>query len=409
MASSSCSSARLTRASRSQATGRVGYNGARPLRHCHVSASASSSSIVVAGAAGQTGVRVVERLVERGFHVKAIVRDADKAKETLDAVMANAKSGSVEIVKADLTKQKDAEAIRAALEGAQAAVWAADTKSLGIVPGPLGIAAMAVPALRGMVPKPKADFTALTNFLDAAKEVAKPNFRLAMLTSAAVTRLGWHEDKQKHLDSVVDIPIVRLNPFGVLDVQREAEEVVRTYGISYAIVRPVGLKDDDSWPPARPVLAQGDVLVGRANRRDVADVLIAAATLPECEGKTFEMATITGYPPNDEGLAPSADLLKTDKERVAMGEDLGLGAVEYDATSAGEAFVDANRIAASQLLPGMTQDATKLEMGRTYEQLDRGEVNRESGTEATPRERALAATGSRRWFAPPVPNQDRER
>ena len=79
MASSSCSSARLApaRARTSRSATRVGYNGARPLRHCHVSASASSSSIVVAGAAGQTGVRVVERLVERGFHVKAIVRDAE--------------------------------------------------------------------------------------------------------------------------------------------------------------------------------------------------------------------------------------------------------------------------------------------------------------------------------------------
>ena len=217
--------------------------------------------MVVAGAAGNTGARVVERLLDAGFEVKAIARDGAKAREALGDACER-----VEVVEADLTKNKDA--VREALAGAGSAIWCADTKSLGIKPGPLGMAAMAVPALRGVVPNPKPNFDALASFLDAAKDVAKDDFRFAMLTSAAVTRKGWHEDKQEHLDKVVDIPIVRLNPFGVLDVQREAEEVVRTSGVSYAIVRPVGLKDDDSWPPARPVLGQGDVLVGRANRRD---------------------------------------------------------------------------------------------------------------------------------------------
>ena len=45
-----------------------------------------------------------------------------------------------------------------------------------------------------------------------------------------------------------------------------------------------------------------------------------------------------------------------------------------------------------QLLPGEAQDATKLEMGRTYEQVDSGEVSRERGAAPTERERALAAS-----------------
>ena len=45
-----------------------------------------------------------------------------------------------------------------------------------------------------------------------------------------------------------------------------------------------------------------------------------------------------------------------------------------------------------QLLPGEAQDATKLEMGRSYEQVDDGSVAaRERGAAATERETALAA------------------
>ena len=47
---------------------------------------------------------------------------------------------------------------------------------------------------------------------------------------------------------------------------------------------------------------------------------------------------------------------------------------------------------AHRLLPGEEQDATKLEMGRTYEQLDSGEVTaRERGAAPTERELSLAA------------------
>ena len=50
---------------------------------------------------------------------------------------------------------------------------------------------------------------------------------------------------------------------------------------------------------------------------------------------------------------------------------------------------------AHQFLPGEEQDATKLEMGRTYEQVDRGEVApRARGAAPTAREADLAATVS---------------
>lgn len=52
--------------------------------------------VLVAGATGGVGKRVVQRLVERGYKVRSLVRDADKAREIL--------GGNAELVVGDITK-----------------------------------------------------------------------------------------------------------------------------------------------------------------------------------------------------------------------------------------------------------------------------------------------------------------
>ena len=59
-----------------------------------------------------------------------------------------------------------------------------------------------------------------------------------------------------------------------------------------------------------------------------------------------------------------------------------LGHRYRDLLAAGRAYL--------QLLPGEEQDATKLEMGRTYEQVDAGAAGEEGGV--APRERGAAPT-----------------
>ena len=57
-----------------------------------------------------------------------------------------------------------------------------------------------------------------------------------------------------------------------------------------------------------------------------------------------------------------------------------------------EAEVTATYGVLQQMLPGEEQDATKLEMGRTYEQVDAGAVaSRERGAAPTDRELQLAS------------------
>ena len=92
-----------------------------------------------------------------------------------------------------------------------------------------------------------------------------------MLSSAGVTRPAWDDAKKERLVGAADIPIIRLNPGGILDKKAEAEQVLRASGVPYCVVRPTGLKFE-GWPQGRPLLSQGDVAVGRTNVLDLAGV-----------------------------------------------------------------------------------------------------------------------------------------
>ena len=153
-----------------------------------------------------------------------------------------------------------------------------------------------------------------------------------------------------------EIPIVRLNPFGILGLKAEGERQLRKNGVKYCVVRPCGL--NDNWPEgARPVFSQGDVAVGRINRKDVSKILCDVLSLPEACDKTFEVIGLAGYPP-PRGIGPALERLKLDSEDLSESE------------------VEAMYAVAQQLLPGERQDAAALAMGQTYEQLDKGETGR---------------------------------
>src|SRR5215470_15239481 len=102
-----------------------------------------ATTIFVTGATGQTGGNVCEQLIERGDHVRALVRNPDEATALADL--------GVELVKGDISAPDDV--LRAA-KGADAAIHCA--------------------ALLGGASQNLADFKAVntdgtTNVLDAAK------------------------------------------------------------------------------------------------------------------------------------------------------------------------------------------------------------------------------------------------
>jgi len=159
------------------------------------------------------------------------------------------------------------------------------------------------------------------------------------------------------MPGAADIPIVRLNPFGALDIKRESESKLRESGVDYAIVRPCGLNDKHP-AGSRPLFSQGDVAVGRIHRKDVAKLLVDCLATPEATGKTFEVIGVAGYQPAV-SIGGALSNLRADTD-----EELPLHAVLTTYTTL------------QQLLPGETQDAAALAMGQTYEQLDKNEQGR---------------------------------
>lgn len=306
--------------------------------------------VAVFGSTGRVGRLVVDKLVQDGVEVKAVIRNETKASEVLPSTQ------HIETRALDLSSCSG-EDLRKACEGCEGVVWCAS--------GFTDMTTMESIDLKWM-----ADLAGAFATSDPATD---PSPRIVMLSSAGVTRPSWSEEKKEKLVGAADIPIIRLNPGDILNRKREAEEILRTSGVPYSIVRPTGLKFE-GWPRGRPLLSQGDVAVGRTHPMDLADVLVSVLSEPSANGKTFEMFTLAGYPA-PKSLQPLLETLRRD-----------------DAGPLDDTTVQANFDLLQQLLPGEEQDATKLEMGRTYEQIDRGEVEaRARGAAPTEREKSVAA------------------
>jgi uncharacterized protein YbjT (DUF2867 family) len=319
------------------------------------------TKVAVAGATGRTGRLVVEDLLRRGVpNVVALVRDGKKAEETFPN-----KPENLEIVQCDLTNEEQIDSV---LTGVDAAIWCA-TGFSNAPTSPLE----KIKQLLGMVGRPEktidvVGLPAMAKSLSSQQQQTvingknssseQPLPKLIMCSSAGVTRPAWSQDKKERFPGAADIPIVRLNPFGILDRKRESEEKLRQTGIDYCILRPCGLNDD--WPVnSRPIFSQGDVAVGRINRSDVAKILVDLLSTPEATGKTFEVIALAGYPrPVSPG--PALERLYKDSDKDGPSDEM----------------VAATYAAMQQLLPGEKQDSAGLAMGQTYEELDQGMTGR---------------------------------
>uniref|UniRef100_A0A7S4FRG7 NAD(P)-binding domain-containing protein n=1 Tax=Eutreptiella gymnastica TaxID=73025 RepID=A0A7S4FRG7_9EUGL len=317
-------------------------------------------TVVVTGATGRTGQLVIKALLERAddVTVKALVRDPTVAREKLQSLEAGHR---LKLVACNLENESQVSAV---CSDADAVVWCASGFTSG------NSLADRVKKLVGQEPEKKdIDSVALPVIAEAMKlHNREPSAwpRVVMLSSAGVTRPVWPEEKKQRLIGAADIPIVRLNPFGVLDRKRAAEQMLRDSGASYTIVRPTGLNDEQA--PGRPIFSQGDVAVGRISRSDVADVLVRML-LDEagCMGKTFEVVAMP-------------DLAKP------QSYEQQLTRLVPDTQALDEVSVEAQYNILQQLLPGETLQPNKLAMGQTYEQLDKGETGRlgERGQEKIP-------------------------
>ena len=181
----------------------------------------------VAGATGQTGQRIVEELVSRNIPVRALVRDEQKARNLLPS--------QVELIVGDILQP---ETLVAALGDSTVVLCATGAKPSFDPTGPYQV-----------------DFQGTKNLVKAAQDRKIQHF--VLVSSLCVSQL-FHP----------------LNLFWLILVwKKQAEEFIKKSGITYTIVRPGGLKNDDN---SSEVIVRGpdSLFEGSISRKKVAQVCV---------------------------------------------------------------------------------------------------------------------------------------
>lgn len=247
----------------------------------------SQKVVVVAGATGQTGRRVVERLAassSSGVSVVGGVRNVDKAAKSLSESSTVLRGAMVQTVGAvdtanvnlkrmDVVKDSVDDLASGVLKGADALVIAT-----GFVPGnPLKMNEEAH----------KVDNEGTIRLVDAA--VAAGVKKIVLVSSILTNGRAWGQEKSPGF--------VITNAFGnVLDEKIVAENYLRKSGVDYTIVRPGGLKAKPSTG-ALKISAEDTLNSGEISRDLVADVCVASLTDAKVSNKVIEIIEDDGVPP----------------------------------------------------------------------------------------------------------------
>lgn len=207
---------------------------------------------LVVGATGQTGRRIVQELVQRQIPVRAMVRNLALAQQVLPS--------EAELVVADVL---DPQSLDAALQGITAILCATGAK----------------PSFNFWEPY-QVDYEGTKNLIDGAK--AKGIQRFVLVSSLCVSRF-FHP----------------LNLFWlVLYWKQQAEAYLQGSGLTYTIVRPGGLKNEDNSEFI--FMSSADSLFeGSIPRQKVAQVCVESLNQSAAENKIVEIVTQPGIEPLD--------------------------------------------------------------------------------------------------------------
>lgn len=196
----------------------------------------------VAGATGETGRRIVSQLIDRGIEVRALVRDVEKARSIVPA--------GVEIIAGDVLR---VDTLQDALAGCTVVFCATGARPSLDPTGPYLV-----------------DFEGTKNLVNASKAAGVEQF--VLVTSLCVSKL-----------------LHPLNLFWrILVWKKWAEEYLQRSGLTYTIVRPGGLKNDDN--DDRIVMQGLDSLFdGSIPRTKVAQVCVEAIGNESARNKIVEI------------------------------------------------------------------------------------------------------------------------
>lgn len=197
-------------------------------------------NVLVAGATGKTGVRLLGELTSRGHRPIALVRDSSDTSSL---------PKDVELRHGDLTELQDD-----ACAGCDAVIFAA------------GSGGSTGPEMTD-----KVDRDGAKRLIDLA---ARANVRRFVMLSSVGTENPDPESELAHY----------------LQAKHDADEYLKASGLSYAIVRPVSLTDEDG---ARHMRFGEEVdVTAEAARGDVASVLADAVDDSEWDGKVLLMQSV---------------------------------------------------------------------------------------------------------------------
>ncbi len=202
-------------------------------------------TVLVLGATGQTGQRVVKALVDKGIAVRVLVRNAKKAEAVRVA--------NVEIRIGDLANEAD---LRAGFDGVGAVIS----------------------ALGGTMEARPEDREFIEHKIFETLERLATEYKLEQVVMCS--SMGTETPEA--------IPFLTT----VLRMKRRGELILENGRVPYTIVRPGGLVND---PGGQDVaVARNQAVGGRVSRDDVAEVLVQALLQPEARNKIVEMVQQDG-------------------------------------------------------------------------------------------------------------------
>lgn len=227
----------------------------------------ATSTVLVTGASGRTGLEILRELNDTPVRVRALTRSAANRASLTEA-------GAGEVVIGDLLDPADA---RDAVAGCDAVLFAAGSNlSTGLFrPGRI------------------VDGDGVINLVEAAVAEGVSTFVLQSSIGVGSSRLGmpwWAR-------WIVLRWTVR--------EKARAERALRDSGLGYVVFRPGWLTDE---PATDDVLLTegGGPTTGSIPRADVARLMVAALSTPAATGRTFEIvareAANSSKPPNSVGV-----------------------------------------------------------------------------------------------------------
>ena len=245
-------------------------------------------SVLVAGATGGVGQLLCAKLLERGYRVLALSRDAEKTRSLLGSDVAG-----LSVVTGDLRSKDSLSKI--------------DWSIVNAICCCTGTTAFPSKRWDNDNTPEQTDYVANKNLIEAAGSASALK-RFVLCTSAGVERSG-------------SFPFIILNLFGVLKYKRMAEEMLERSGMPFTIVRPNRLTDGPYTSYDLNTLLKGvagerqdiiltlkDDQVGETSRIAVAESMVQALTSAATVNATFSIGSVKLE--GDSSSAPGTDEAK---------------------------------------------------------------------------------------------------